>query len=139
MSYTISDISKKFNLPTSTIRYYEKIGLLEDVEHVNSNRRIYNESHIDRLYAIECFKKALLPLEEIKLFFSYEKDMAANSEKILEMMKTQEMKTLQRMKDLEAGLIHLQKKIKYYSLVNDAVSNNLPIPSWNDIIGNDQN
>ena len=139
MSYTISDISKKFNLPTSTIRYYEKIGLLEDVEHVNSNRRIYNESHIDRLYAIECFKKALLPLEEIKLFFSYEKDMAANSEKILEMMKTQEMKTLQRMKDLEAGLIHLQKNIKYYSLVNDAVSNNLPIPSWNDIIGNDQN
>ena len=139
MSYTISDISKKFNLPTSTIRYYEKIGLLEDVEHVNSNRRIYNESHIDRLYAIECFKKALVPLEEIKLFFSYEKDMAANSEKILEMMKTQEMKTLQRMKDLEAGLIHLQKKIKYYSLVNDAVSNNLPIPSWNDIIGNDQN
>ena len=139
MSYTISDISKKFNLPTSTIRYYEKIGLLEDVEHVNSNRRIYNESHIDRLYAIECFKKALLPLEEIKLFFSYEKDMAANSEKILEMMKTQEMKTLQRMKDLEAGLIHLQKKIKYYSLVNDAVSNNLPIPSWNDVIGNDQN
>ena len=139
MSYTISDLSKKFNLPTSTIRYYEKIGLLEDVEHVNSNRRIYNESHIDRLYAIECFKKALLPLEEIKLFFSYEKDMAANSEKILEMMKTQEMKTLQRMKDLEAGLIHLQKKIKYYSLVNDALSNNLPIPSWNDIIGNDQN
>ena len=65
--------------------------------------------------------------------------MAANSEKILEMMKTQEMKTLQRMKDLEAGLIHLQKKIKYYSFVNDAVSNNLPIPSWNDIIGNDQN
>ena len=139
MSYTISDISKIFNLPTSTIRYYEKIGLLEDDEHVNSNRRIYNESHIDRLYAIECFKKALLPLEEIKLFFSYEKDMAANSEKILEMMKTQEMKTLQRMKDLEAGLIHLQKKIKYYSLVNDAVSNNLPIPSWNDVIGNDQN
>lgn len=55
------------------------------------------------------------------------------------MMKTQEMKTLQRMKDLEAGLIHLQKNIKYYSLVNDAVSNNLPIPSWNDVIGNDQN
>ncbi len=35
--------------------------------------------------------------------------MAANSEKILEMMKTQEMKTLQRMKDLEAGLIHCKR------------------------------
>ena len=77
MTYSITDLSKKFNLPASTIRYYEKIGLLENVEHVNSYRRIYNDSHIDRLNAIECFKKALLPLDEIKLFFAYEKNMKA--------------------------------------------------------------
>ena len=70
MTYSITDLSKKFNLPASTIRYYEKIGLLENVEHVNSYRRVYNDSHIDRLNAIECFKKALLPPDEIRLFFT---------------------------------------------------------------------
>ena len=34
MKYTITDMAKQFNLPASTIRYYEKIGLLENVEHI---------------------------------------------------------------------------------------------------------
>lgn len=131
-TYTITDLSKKFDLPASTIRYYEQIGLLENVEHDHS-RRVYTQAHIDRLNAIECFKKAILPLEEIKAFFSYEKDMVANSDKILEMMKNQEKKTLETMQDLQAGLEHLQIKIRYYSLVNEAIKNNLPLPNWSDV------
>ena len=133
MSITITELSKMFDLPSSTIRYYEKIGLLENVEHVNSYKRVYNESHVDRLQAITCFKKALLSLEDIKTFFVYEKDMVGNSEKILDMMKEQEKKTVAIMEDLEAGLTHLQKKIRYYSLVDEAVKNNHPLPSWNDV------
>lgn len=133
MTYSITDLSKKFNLPASTIRYYEKIGLLENVEHINSYRRVYNDSHVDRLNAIECFKKALLPLDEIKLFFSYEKNMKENSEKILEMMKKQEIKTTRSMEALQAGLDHLQKKIRFYTMVNEAVKKNTPLPSWDDV------
>lgn len=132
-TYTISDISKMFNLSASTIRYYEKIGLLVDVEHVNSYKRVFNQSHIDRLYAIECFKKALLSLDEIKLFFIYEKEMRKNSGKILEMMKNQEERTRKKIHDLETGLNHLQKKIHYYSLVNIAINENKPLPSWDEI------
>jgi DNA-binding transcriptional MerR regulator len=133
MTYTITELSKQFNLPASTIRYYEKIGLLENVEHVNS-RRFYNDSHIDRLNAIECFKKALLPLDDIRLFFSYEKDMEANSEKILEMMKSQEVRTQKSLEALQTGLAHLQKKIRFYTLVSEAVKNKTPMPDWNDVV-----
>ncbi|MCR5010796.1 MAG: MerR family transcriptional regulator [Lachnospiraceae bacterium] len=112
MKYTITDLSKRFDLPASTIRYYEKIGLIENVEHVNS-RRFYNDSHIDRLNAIECFKKALLPLDEIRLFFAYEKDMGANADKILDMMKAQELKTTEAIEAMEAGLAHLQKRYAF--------------------------
>ena len=132
MTYTITDLSRKFDLPASTIRYYEKIGLLENVEHVNS-RRFYDDSHVDRLYTVECFKNALLPLDEIRLFFTYEKNMEANSEKILEMMKSQEAKTIESLETLQAGLAHLQRKIRFYTLVSEAVKNKTPLPSWNDI------
>jgi len=138
MTYSIADLSKKFDLPASTIRYYEKIGLLENVEHANSYRRVYNDSHIDRLNAIECFKKALLPLDEIKRFFTYEKNMKSNSDKILEMMKSQEVKTIESMEALQAGLEHLQKKIRFYTLVNEAVKNNTPMPSWECIVHSDR-
>ncbi len=132
MNYSISEISKIFDLPASTIRYYEKIGLLEHVEHVSPYKRVYNDSHINRLQAIACFKEALLPLDEIKTFFDYEKDMAANSEKIIAMMQSQEEKTMKTLESLESGLKHLQKKIAFYSLVNEAVKNNTKMPNWDE-------
>lgn len=131
--YTISDISKMFNLPASTIRYYEKIGLIENVEHKNGYHRIYDDSHVNRLHAIECFKKALLPLEDIKLFFEYEKDITSNSLSIVNMMKNHEQQTLNAIRDLEAGLEHLQKKIRFYTGVNEAIQTGGPMPDWNTI------
>ncbi len=133
MNYSITELSKMFNLPASTIRYYEKIGLLENVEHINAYRRVYDDAHIDRLVAIECFKKALLPLDEIKRFFTYEKDIVANSDNILNMMKAQEEATTKAMKNLDDGLKHVQKKVRYYTMVNEAVKNNTPLPSWEDV------
>ena len=132
--YSIKEMSQMFNLPASTIRYYESIGLLENVQHKNGYHRIYDESHVHRLHAIECFKKALLPLEEIKQFFEYEKDMVANSTDIVNMMKNQEEKTLSAIKDLEDGLAHVKLKVRYYSLVNEAVKNGNELPKWEDVI-----
>ena len=34
-----------------------------------------DDTHIDRLEAIECFKKARLSLEDMKQFFEYEKNI----------------------------------------------------------------
>ena len=133
--YSIKDMSEKFNLPASAIRYYEEIGLLENVEHKNGYHRIYDESHVDRLNAIECFKKARLPLKEIKLFFEYKKDMKNNSQKIVEMMNAQKKETEKEIKNLKAGLAHLEKKIKYYSIVDEAVKSGKKIPSWQEVIG----
>ena len=133
--YSIKDMSEKFNLPASAIRYYEEIGLLENVEHKNGYHRIYDESHVDRLNAIECFKKARLPLKEIKLFYEYEKDMKNNSQKIVEMMDAQKKETEKEIKNLKAGLAHLEKKIKYYSIVDEAVKSGKKIPSWQEVIG----
>lgn len=132
--YSIKDISKRFSLPASTIRYYEKIGLLENVEHIGGYKRVYTEEHVDRLNAIECFKKALLPLDEIKQFFEYEKDIKNNSSRIVNMMKNQEKKTVDAMKNLEAGLAHIQMKVKYFSMVDSAVKEGNNVPSWDEVM-----
>lgn len=134
--YSIKEMSQKFGLPASTIRYYEEIGILENVEHVNGYRRTYDDSHVDRLNAIECFKKARLSLDSIKKFFEYEKDIQSNSQKIVEMMDAQKKETEKELENLKAGLAHIEKKIKYYSAVDKAVKEGKKIPSWHDIIKN---
>ena len=51
-TYTIREMSERFGLPASTLRYYEEIGLLTDVIHTESKKRIYTQQHIDCMVAI---------------------------------------------------------------------------------------
>ena len=61
--------------------------------------------------------------------------MKSYSEKILEMMKNQEQITLNKIADLEKGLVNVRRKIKFYSAVDEAIKNGKEIPKWTDIIG----
>ena len=44
--YSIKDMTEKFGLNASTIRYYEEIGLLENVEHKDKYHRIYQNKNL---------------------------------------------------------------------------------------------
>ena len=41
MEYTIKQVTEKYNLSASTLRYYEKEGLLPKIKKNQSNKRIY--------------------------------------------------------------------------------------------------
>ena len=47
--YSIREVSAKFNLPASTLRYYEEVGILTDIPRNSSGKRIYLEKHINRV------------------------------------------------------------------------------------------
>lgn len=66
--YTIKEVAEKTNLPASTIRYYDKQGLLPFVERSESGYRIFSENDIGLLNIIECLKLTGMPIKEIKQF-----------------------------------------------------------------------
>ena len=85
-TYTIRQISNLYKLPASTLRYYEDLGLLTDVVHTESGARIYNQSHIDRLGGIMCFKRTGLSIAKIRQFYLYEEHMEEHAHDISQMM-----------------------------------------------------
>ena len=44
-TYTIREMSERFGLPASTLRYYEEIGLLTDVIHTESRNDLHPAAH----------------------------------------------------------------------------------------------
>lgn len=64
---TISAVSKKFNISTRTLRYYEKIGLLQSVKKDGYAYRTYNKDSLIKLGQIIVLRKLRIPLKEIKL------------------------------------------------------------------------
>ena len=53
--YTIGQVSEMFQLPISTLRYYDKEGLFPNLER-QSGRRLFSEGEIEALRVIECLK-----------------------------------------------------------------------------------
>ena len=66
MATTISELARSLGLRSDTLRYYERVGLLEPVGRSESGYRLYNEASADRLRFIKGFQRMGLRLGDIK-------------------------------------------------------------------------
>jgi MerR family transcriptional regulator, aldehyde-responsive regulator len=66
--YTIRQVAELTSFSPDTLRYYEKVGLVEPVRRGPGGVRIYSDDHLYLLRVLKCLKKTGLPLEDIKEF-----------------------------------------------------------------------
>ena len=67
MLYTAGEAAKILGIPASTLRYYDKEGLLPELERSSGGMRMFRDSDFASLRLIQCLKKAGLPLKETEL------------------------------------------------------------------------
>ena len=103
-TYTIREMSERFGLPASTLRYYEEIGLLTDVTG--------------------------LPIAGIQEFFRLEDDIPGNIDQMVAILEEHEQNIREKIERMESDLEHIQQKVRYYSAVRDAIKNGDEMPSW---------
>ena len=68
--YTIGQVSERFDLPVSTLRYYDKEGLFPALTRTSGIRR-FGEQELEALRVIECLKRSGLEIKEIKQFMAW--------------------------------------------------------------------
>ena len=61
----INEVSKKFNISIDTLRYYEKIGLIEPIKRENGILN-YQKEDLENIEFIICMKEAGLTIQAIK-------------------------------------------------------------------------
>lgn len=110
---TIGEVSKKFNITSDTLRYYEKIGLIDTVSKING-KRDYNEENIDRINFIICMKNAGFQLEKISEFLSLHKKGNKTLNSRLNMLLVQKEKLIKELKEKEETLNYINYKINLY-------------------------
>ena len=66
MVYTIGEMAKMLGVPASTLRYYDKGGLLPFVAWSSGGIRQFRESDIEWLRVIGCMKKAGMSIKDIR-------------------------------------------------------------------------
>ncbi|HAM66641.1 MAG TPA: MerR family transcriptional regulator, partial [Acinetobacter nosocomialis] len=53
MSLSIGQLSKKADVPIDTIRYYEKVGVLDRIQRSENNYRVYTDQTLADLLFIK--------------------------------------------------------------------------------------
>lgn len=111
--YTIGEISNKFNLSISAIRYYDKEGLFPNIERKNGIRQ-FSESDVESILMIECLKRSGMQIKDIKQFLDWCKQGDETLQKRYDMFNEQKEKVLSQIEELKKALNLINYKCWYY-------------------------
>ena len=112
--YKISEVSKMFNIPVSTLRYYDKEGLFPSLKR-ESGIRLFSNQDLEALRVIECLKRSGLEIKDIKLFMDWCKEGSSTYKNRYELIQNQKEKVIKEMEHLNKTLDMLKYKSWYYS------------------------
>lgn len=118
--YTIKDAAKVMDVPTSTIRYYDKEGLLPFVDRLESGYRIFTEKDIATLRIIDCLKKTGMPIKEIRQFSNWSEQGDSTLEQRYNMFLERKRIVESQMADLQKIMDTINHKCWYYKTAIDA-------------------
>ena len=128
--YTIGQVSAMFNLPVSTLRYYDKEGFFPNLER-KGNIRYFSDNELEALRIIECLKKSGLEIKDIKQFFIWVSEGSSSYEKRKELFETRKSAVETEIQELQKTLFLLKFKCWYYETAmkdgnEDAINAMLP-------------
>jgi len=111
---TISEVAKKYELTTDTLRYYERVGLLPNVQRTSGGIRDYSEEDCRWVEYIKCMRSAGVSVETlieyVKLFHEGSKTIAARKKLLLE----QREQIVARINEMNDVLAKLDWKLEGY-------------------------
>ncbi len=111
--YSISEISKMYNIPISTLRYYDYQGLFPGLKR-KSGARKFGEEEIETLRVIESMKKSGLEIKEIRQFMEWTTKGAETYQERFEMIKNQRDSVRAEIENMMRALDMLNFKYWYY-------------------------
>lgn len=124
--YSIGDISKMLNISISTLRYYDKNGLLPLVNRSSGNIRVFDDTDVECLKMIECLKNTGMLLKDIKQFFEWCEEGDSTIDQRYELFIHQKEKTEQQISLLQNALKRINYKCEFYRISKENGSTNLP-------------
>ena len=118
--YSIGEMAKILGVATSTLRYYDKEGLLPFVERTDGGVRRFKDEDVEWLVTIEHLKKTGMPIKDIAVFVSLDTQGDETIAQRLELIDRQRENVRQQIEQLENTLKVLDYKHWYYETALEA-------------------
>jgi len=105
---TISELAKAADIPTTTLRYYERIRLVEPEDRSCGNYRLYGEQSLKKLKFIRAAQAIGFTLEDVKSLLADDEGNAPTCGSVRGLIEARLADVEERLKDLR----HVRKVLK---------------------------
>ena len=119
MFYTIGEMASRLNIMPSTLRYYDKEGLLPFVERSEGGIRRFKESDYEWLKVIECMKKAGMSIKDIRTYITLAIQGDSTIEERGMLFEKQRVELEKQIEDMNKTMKVLEYKCWFYKMAKE--------------------
>ncbi|AJY77014.1 MerR family transcriptional regulator [Paenibacillus beijingensis] len=118
-AYTIQQTAECTGLSVHTLRYYEKIGLLTDVNRDGNGYRLYTEADLGWIDFLIRLRATGMPIHEMKTFSDLRSRGESTVSERRALLEEHQKLSLERMRELQENLKKIAEKIDIYKEMED--------------------
>jgi DNA-binding transcriptional MerR regulator len=112
--FTIQEVAEMTGFTAHTLRYYEKIGLLESIgRHENGHRR-YDEDDLGWIHFLKLLRGTGMPIQQMQQFMELARQGDDSILDRTDLLEEHRQSLYERINELQDYLAHLDRKIAYY-------------------------
>lgn len=115
--YSINEASKLTGLPSSTLRYYESIGIIQPVARDRSSKhRTYSQQDIDVLDTIACLNATGMALEDMRTYIGNATKGDIDFDKQVDLLRAQAERLKLEAEHIKLRQRYVELKIEYWEV-----------------------
>ena len=115
-TYTPGEIADRTGFTLDTLRYYERIGLLDGIARTPGGRRVFDDDDIAWLAILRCLRDTGMPIAQMRRYADLSRDTATVKQR-RELLEQHDDNLGRRIDELILQRTHIPEKIRYYRSV----------------------
>ncbi len=114
-SYTIQEVAEMTDVSAHTLRYYEKIGLLEHISRHENGHRRYAEKDLGWIQFLKLLRATGMPIQQMQVFMELARQGDSTIPDRIEVLSDHRRQLAAHIAELQDHMAHLDRKIIFYN------------------------
>jgi DNA-binding transcriptional MerR regulator len=112
--YSPREVADRTGFSLDTLRYYEKIGLLESIARSPGGQRVFTEDDLAWLGILQCLRETGMPIAHMLRYANLARGGDRTIAERLSLLEEHDRAVEERIAQLRTKQIHIRQKIQWY-------------------------
>ncbi|HEY9647354.1 MAG TPA: MerR family transcriptional regulator [Chroococcidiopsis sp.] len=128
---TIQAVAALTRLSAHTLRYYERIGLIDPVERASNQHRRYTQRDVEWLEFLQRLRATGMPIRQMVQYAALRRQGDRTLAERRSLLESHRQRIRQQINDLDQHLQLIQHKIQHYQQLEDQYCDHATFPNAN--------